>query len=134
MITPAGHHSEGHPFEPAGERIADCAKGFITREPDGLFYVWWNETDRPPVWRHAYKTRAKALARAPGRVSVLYTEGVPNYRHLISFRMANGRRVRWVRWSPGQPWIREELTRELVNRGITPEQLKPNSCVITVGP
>jgi len=44
-------------------------------------------------------------------------EGVPWYRHVISFRLhgQSGTR-RLVRWSPGAPWIYDEVARELVGR------------------
>lgn len=42
-----------------------------------------------------------------------FVEGVPYYRHRVRFTLADGRRRSWVRWSPGYPWIREEVAREL---------------------
>lgn len=60
-------------------------------------------------------------------------EGVTYWPYRITFRMADGRRVRWVRWSPaGGYFVREELIRELVARGIEPEHLKDGSCTIRV--
>lgn len=40
-------------------------------------------------------------------------DGVPYSRFRISFRLASGKRRRWIRWSVGQPWIDGEIAREL---------------------
>lgn len=47
---------------------------------------------------------------------VRHVEGVPYYPFEVRFRLADGRRRRWVRWSPGYPWVRGEITRELAAR------------------
>ncbi len=53
-------------------------------------------------------------------------EGVPYFRFIIRYVLANGRKRRMVRWSPGLPWIRGEVARELVDRfGI--DGIKPGS-------
>jgi hypothetical protein len=63
------------------------------------------------------------------RARVRYVEGVPYYPHRVRFQLADGRRRSWVRWSPGFPWVREEVARELDARfGI--EAIKPRSCTI----
>lgn len=63
------------------------------------------------------------------RPSVRYVEGVPYYRHRVRFQLADGRRRVWVRWSPGYPWIREEVGRELADRfGL--DGVKLHSCTI----
>lgn len=41
-------------------------------------------------------------------------EGVPYYPFVVRFRLTNGKRRRWVRWSPGHPWVRNEVARELI--------------------
>lgn len=43
-------------------------------------------------------------------------EGVPYFRYRIQFKLADGRRRSWVRWSPGPPWVYEEVGRELSSR------------------
>lgn len=58
-------------------------------------------------------------------------EGVPYYRHVIRYTLADGRRRRMVRWSPGFPWIRSEVGRELADRfGL--DGIKHGSVTITV--
>jgi hypothetical protein len=63
------------------------------------------------------------------RPSVRYVEGVPYYPHRVRFQLADGRRRSWVRWSPGAPWVREEVGRELWDT-FGPEGVKPGSCTI----
>jgi hypothetical protein len=59
-----------------------------------------------------------------------YIEGIPYYRHLIRYTLATGERRSMIRWSPGAPWVREEVARELCDRfGI--EGIKPGSVTIT---
>jgi hypothetical protein len=55
---------------------------------------------------------------------VKLVEGVPWYRFVIRFRLLSGERRRMVRWSPGEPWIREEIARELSDRQLV---IKPGS-------
>jgi hypothetical protein len=57
-------------------------------------------------------------------------EGIPYYRFRVRFRLADGRRRSWIRWSPGWPWVREEFERELAARGIEPEDIRPRSATI----
>lgn len=67
--------------------------------------------------------------RAQTVIRVRMIEGVPYFRHAVRFRLASGERRRWVRWSPGFPWVREEVARELVERfGF--EAIKPGSLTI----
>lgn len=40
-------------------------------------------------------------------------EGVTYFRFRVTFRTSDRRRRRWVRWSPGAPWIFDEVSREL---------------------
>lgn len=47
---------------------------------------------------------------------VRYFEGVPYTRFVVTFRLADGRRRRWIRWSPGHPWVRSEVMREIAAR------------------
>lgn len=51
-------------------------------------------------------------------------EGVPYYRFRVRYKLATGKRRTMVRWSPGFPWVREEIARELCDRfgldGIAP--------------
>ena len=59
----------------------------------------------------------------------MMVEGVPYYRHVVRFTLADGRRRRWVRWSPGAPWVTGEVLHELVDafgRGA----IKPGSVTI----
>jgi hypothetical protein len=59
----------------------------------------------------------------------LKIEGVPYERFVIRYTLTSGERRRMVRWSPGFPWIREEIGRELCERfGI--EGIKPGSVTI----
>lgn len=43
-------------------------------------------------------------------------EGVTYYPFLVRFRLRDGRRRRWVRWSAGRPWVRDEVGQELLDR------------------
>ena len=43
-------------------------------------------------------------------------EGVPYYRFRVTFRLSDGTRRRWVRWSPGWTWVYGEVGRELLER------------------
>jgi len=43
-------------------------------------------------------------------------EGVPYYRFRVRYRLADGRHRVMTRLSPGYPWVREEVCRELVER------------------
>ena len=55
---------------------------------------------------------------------VRHVENVPYYKFRIRYRLATGERRTMVRWSPGFPWVRDEIGRELVERfgleGIAP--------------
>lgn len=42
----------------------------------------------------------------------MIVEGVPYKRYVITFRWADGRRARWVRWAPAEMYMREALVRE----------------------
>lgn len=60
---------------------------------------------------------------------VKYIEGVPYYRFRVRYALANGKRRTMTRLSPGFPWIREEVARELCERfGL--EAIKPGSVTI----
>lgn len=60
-------------------------------------------------------------------------EGVPYERFIIRYTLISGQRHRMVRWSPGLPWIREEIARELHERfGL--ESIKPGSVTINPSP
>jgi hypothetical protein len=59
-----------------------------------------------------------------------FIEGVPYHRFVIRFRLANGKRRVWVRYSPALQYVRSELVRELEDRGIYPEHLRDRSCTI----
>lgn len=56
----------------------------------------------------------------------MIVEGVPYQRFVVSFKLADGRRRRWVRWSPGWPWIGDEVARELEHR-FEDDELPPGS-------
>jgi hypothetical protein len=60
-------------------------------------------------------------------------EGVPYRRYAIRYRLADGTRRRMVRWSPGFPWIREEIARELLSR-YDLEDIAPGSVTINPAP
>lgn len=62
----------------------------------------------------------------------MIVEGVPYYRFLITFRWADGRRARWVRWAPAEMYMRESLERELCARGIESEDIRPRSVQIVL--
>jgi len=58
-------------------------------------------------------------------------EGVRYYRFRVTFRMTTGQRRSWIRWSPGQPWVFEEVGRELLERfGIS--GVKAGSCKVVM--
>lgn len=43
-------------------------------------------------------------------------ENVPYYRFRARYTLATGQRRSMVRWSPGFPWVRDEIGRELMDR------------------
>lgn len=56
-------------------------------------------------------------------------EGVPYQRFRVRYTLASGSRRRMMRWSPGFPWVRDEVGRELVDRfGLT--GIRPHSVTI----
>ena len=57
-------------------------------------------------------------------------EGVHYHRFIVRFVLADGRRRRWVRWSPGFPWVLDEVGRELDER-FGMRGVKPGSATIT---
>lgn len=60
-------------------------------------------------------------------------EGVPYHRYVVRYTLADGRRRRLVRWSPGFPFVYEEVGRELVDRfGV--DGIHPGSVTITAAP
>lgn len=46
----------------------------------------------------------------------IYVEGVSYTRFMARYTLSDGRRLKMVRWSPGWPWVRDEIGRELVAR------------------
>ena len=60
---------------------------------------------------------------------VLFVEGVPYLRYVVSYVLASGPRRRMVRWSPGYPWVRSEIARELVDR-FGDDGIRPHSVTI----
>jgi hypothetical protein len=60
---------------------------------------------------------------------VRYIENVPYYRFHVRYTLANGKRRRMTRWSPGFPWVRDEIARELVER-FSLDGIKPGSVTI----
>lgn len=56
-------------------------------------------------------------------------EGVPYHRFVVRYTLADGRRRRMIRWSPGFPWVREEIARELLD-SVGLEGIKPGSVTI----
>lgn len=66
-------------------------------------------------------------------LSNFFIEHVRYERFVVRFTLADGRRRRIVRWSPGPPWVRDEVGRELLDTyGL--EGIKPKSCTITHEP
>jgi len=71
--------------------------------------------------------------------AVRYIEGVPYRRYVVRYTLRSGKRRRMVRWSPGPPWVREEIARELCERfgldGIAPGSvtIAPMGAVHPVG-
>jgi len=63
--------------------------------------------------------------------TTLHIEGVEYVRHVVRFRLLDGRTRRWIRYSPGLPWIREEVGREIAER-IGIESVVPGSCSIRI--
>jgi hypothetical protein len=61
--------------------------------------------------------RARAVRAAHGgqgpKERSMNIEGVPYYKFHVTFRLADGTRRRWIRWSPGWPWVYESVGREL---------------------
>lgn len=57
-------------------------------------------------------------------------EGVPYYRFRLAFKSADGKRRQATLWSPGHPWLGEEVTRYLNNRGDVPRGAR----VVVSGP
>lgn len=62
-----------------------------------------------------------------------HIEGVPYHRHVIRYTLVDGRRRCMVRWSPGHPWVRTEVARELVER-FGEDGIKRGSVTIEVRP
>jgi len=61
--------------------------------------------------------------------STMNVEGVTYHPFLVRYTLSDGKRRRMVRWSPGNPWVRNEVARELVDRfGV--EGIKPGSVTI----
>ena len=60
-------------------------------------------------------------------------EGVPYHRYVVRYTLADGRRRRLVRWSPGFPFVYEEVGRELVDR-FEVDGIRPGSVTITAAP
>jgi hypothetical protein len=56
-------------------------------------------------------------------------EGVPYYPFIVTFRTTDGKRHKLTHWSPGYPWVRQEVARGLDDRfGIS--EIVPGSCAI----
>jgi len=60
-----------------------------------------------------------------------YIEGVLYYRHIVRFTLSDGRRRRWIRWSPGGTFAYSEIGNELVDR-FGEHGVKQNSATISV--
>lgn len=56
-------------------------------------------------------------------------ENVQYHRFVVRYTLTTGQRRRMVRWSPGYPWVREEVARELVTR-FDLDGIKPGSVTI----
>lgn len=55
-----------------------------------------------------------------------FIEGVPYTPFLLRFRGADGKPKRRVLWSPGLPWLREEVSRYLIAHDVP----KGSTCTI----
>lgn len=44
-------------------------------------------------------------------------EGVTYYRFRVRFRLVDGSRRSWIRWSPGWNWVYDSIGRELYDLG-----------------
>lgn len=60
-------------------------------------------------------------------------EGVTYFRFAVRFRLADGTRRCWYRWSAGFPWVREETARE-IETTFGHEGVRPNSIRIKRSP
>lgn len=60
----------------------------------------------------------------------MIVEGVRYTRYVIRYTLADGKRRRMTRWSPGFPWVREEAARELLSR-YDLDEIQPGSVTIT---
>ena len=60
---------------------------------------------------------------------VVYVEGVPWRRFIVRYRLTDGRRRRLIRYSPGFPWVMDEVGRELMERHGR-EAIRPGSVSI----
>lgn len=61
--------------------------------------------------------------------AIRFVEGVPYQRYRVRFRLADGRRRSWVRWSPALTFARQEVGRELFET-FGASGVKPHSCTI----
>ena len=59
-----------------------------------------------------------------------YFEGVPWYRHRVTFKLTDGRRLVRHMHSPGAPWVYSEVARSLENEfGFSAEPCGPPKVV-----
>jgi len=65
--------------------------------------------------------------------AVRLIEGVPYTRFTVRYTLVTGQRRRMTRWSPGYPWVREEVARELCAR-FDLDGIKPGSVTINPAP
>lgn len=72
------------------------------------------------------KAPPRSGLRVARRLQERVYEGVPYRRYAVSFQTTAGKRVRVHVWSPGQPWLREEVSRMLGDRG----DVRPGSDVV----
>jgi hypothetical protein len=68
-------------------------------------------------------------------MKTLCIEGVPYHRYRVRYRLANGKRRTMIRWSPGAPWVFDEIGRELIERygadGIAPRSVLIRLCEVS---
>lgn len=60
-------------------------------------------------------------------------EGVRYHRYVVRYTLRTGQRRRMVRWSPGAPWVYDEIGRELLER-YGADGVRPRSCTIVAKP
>ncbi len=69
--------------------------------------------------------------KPPRKRESMSVEGVRYFPYRVRFALLDGTRKRWIRWSPGYPFVRSEVARELAERFGT-GQIRPGSTTTTL--